>query len=514
VIPGKQYTPEILLSIAWRRKWWILVPALVIGTTASLVTRQLPNLFQADATILVVPQRVPENYVRPTVTASIDDRLMTISQQILSRSRLERVIQDFNLYADLRKTWLMEDIVEAMRGQIGWEAVRGDAFRVSFTSEDPRTAMRVTEKLASLFIDENLRDRENLAEGTNRFLDSQLDEARRRLIENERKLEAYRRAHDGELPNQVEANLEGMHNAGMQLQALTEALNRDRDRRLVLERIIADANAAESITAPPPPPGDAGSAGTAADELRNAEATLLAMQLRLKPSHPDIAILKRQITQLQRRVEAEDAAQPVSDETITPGEGIRRNRLNESKAEIASLDQQIAAKLEEEKRLHGIVADYQRKIETAPTRETELTDLTRDYETFGQVYRELLTKKSESNITANLERRQIGEQFRMLDPPRLPERPSSPNRPKLYLMGIAAAFGVGLGLSALLEYFDRSMRSEEDVRAALNLLVLATVPVIRGAQISKRRRQLLALSVSVGLAAALTAAVVAWRLLR
>jgi polysaccharide chain length determinant protein (PEP-CTERM system associated) len=515
VIPGKQYTPEILLSILWRRKWLILVPALVIAITASAVTRQLPNLYQADATILVVPQRVPESYVHGTVSASIDERLMTISQQILSRSRLERVIQDFNLYPERRQAGeLMEDIVDRMRGQIGFAVVRNDAFNVSFTSEDPRTAMKVTEKLASLFIDENLRDRESLAEGTNRFLDSQLYEARRRLIENERKLETYRRAHDGELPNQVEANLEGMHNTGMQLQALSETINRDRDRRLVVQRTINDVNAAEAIAAPPAPPAGDGAAGTVADELRNAEATLRAMQLRLKPSHPDIAILKRQIAQLQKRVEAEESAQPVSDETITPGEGIRRNRLNESKAELANLDQQIAAKVEEEKRLRDIMADYQRKIQTAPTRETELADLTRDYETFGQVYRELLTKKADSNITANLERRQIGEQFRVLDAPRLPERPSSPNRPKLYLMGIAAALGIGLGLAALVEYFDRSMRSEEDVRAALNLLVLATVPVMRVAQVSKRRRQLLALSVSVGLAAALTAAVVAWRLLR
>ena len=244
MIPGKQYTPEIVLQIAWRHKWRIVVPFVVIATAASLITYRLPNRYRSDTLILVVPQRVPESYVRSTVTTRIEDRLQSISQQILSRTRLERIIQDFNLYADRRKTDLMEDIVERMRKDIDLEVVKGDAFRVSFTASDPRTAMRVTERLASFFIDESLRDREVLAEGTNQFLESQLEDARRQLIENEKKLEEYRRKHDGQLPTQLDANMQGVHNTEMQLQALLDSLNRDRDRRLVLERLVADNSSA------------------------------------------------------------------------------------------------------------------------------------------------------------------------------------------------------------------------------------------------------------------------------
>ncbi len=136
----------------------------------------------------------------------------------------------------------MEDIVERMRKEIEVQVVKGDAFRVGFTSSDARTAMRVTERLASLFIEENLRDREVLAEGTNQFLEAQLEDARRRLIENEKRLEDYRSQHSGELPTQLEANIQGQHNIEMQLQALLESVNRDRDRRLALERLLADAN--------------------------------------------------------------------------------------------------------------------------------------------------------------------------------------------------------------------------------------------------------------------------------
>ena len=171
MIPGKQYTPEILLDVLSRRKWLIVIPTVTLALATAVVTYYLPNKYQSDTLILVVPQRVPESYVRSTVTTRIETRLQSISQQILSRTRLERIIQDFNLYADRRKTDIMEDIVEAMRKDIKVDIVKGDAFRVTFTGDDPRTTMRVTERLASFFIDESLRDREVLADGTNQFLE-------------------------------------------------------------------------------------------------------------------------------------------------------------------------------------------------------------------------------------------------------------------------------------------------------------------------------------------------------
>src|ERR1019366_142904 len=248
------------------------------------------------------------------------------------------IIQDFNLYADLRKTDIMEDIVEWMRKDIEVNIVKGDAFRVSFTANEPRTAMRVTERLASFFIDESIRDREVLAEGTNQFLESQLEDARRRLIETEKQLEEYRRKHDGQLPTQLEANMQGLHNTEMQLQALLDTLNRDRDRRLLLDRLIADASAPEtpSVVMSSPAAGEDGAqTGTAADQLRFAQANLQAMLLRLRPEHPDVARMKRAIAELQRRSDAEAAESPVSaDVPLTPSEKLRRSRWLGAKAEI------------------------------------------------------------------------------------------------------------------------------------------------------------------------------------
>src|SRR5262245_53506822 len=212
MIPGKKYTPEDILQMAWRHKWLIAIPAIVIGFGAAGVSRYLPNQYRSETLILVVPQRVPESYVRSTVTTRIEDRLQSIAQQILSRTRLERIIQDFNLYAKERRTGIMEDVVEGMRKDIVVQVVKGDAFRVTYSGADPRTVMRVTERLASLFIEENLRDREVLAEGTNQFLEAQLDDARRRLIEQEKKLEAYRKRFSGELPSQLDSNLQAIQN--------------------------------------------------------------------------------------------------------------------------------------------------------------------------------------------------------------------------------------------------------------------------------------------------------------
>jgi polysaccharide chain length determinant protein (PEP-CTERM system associated) len=517
VIPGKQYSVETLFEIARRRKWLILVPAVLIAVAASAVIYNLPNVYRSETLILVVPQRVPESYVKSTVTARIEDRLQAISQQILSRTRLEQIVNDFNLYQKERADReLMEDIVEQMRTKdIGIGVVKGDAFRVSFQSDDPRVAMRVTERLGSLFIDESLRDREVLAEGTSQFLATQLDEARRQLVLVETKLQEYQRTFNGELPSQLTANLQGLHNTEMALQTLTETLNRDRERRIGFERQVADI-----LEAPEPPreasaadKGKSDMAQTLQDELKAAQQALIAVELKLKPDHPDVRRLRRNVEELQKRVDAQKLEGVLMSR---PSNAVvmdydKRRRLTEAKQELDNLDRAIQAKLAEEQRLRSVLGMYQARIEAAPVRESELAALTRDYETFQQTYRSLLQKKEESQISANLEKRQIGEQFKILDPARMPEKPISPDRPRLYLIAVLAALAIGIGLAATAEYFDRTLRTESDVRAALNLAVLATVPNMHAAPPSRFRRKL-----AIGATATAVLAVgatVAWRLL-
>jgi len=526
VIPGKHYGPDDLLKIARRRKWVIILPLVLIAAGVATVAHFLPDQFRSDTLILVVPQRVPESYVRATVTTSIADRLQSITQQILSRTRLERIIQDFNLYQKERKTGIMEDIVEQMRKDILVDIVKGDAFRVSFTADDARTSMKVTERLASLFIEENLRDREVLAEGTNQFLEAQLEDARRRLVDNEKKLEEYRRSHSAELPSQKDANLQGLHNTEMQLQALRDSLSRDQDNKLLMERAIADLTADEAAAAAPPAPAPVEAptdplspALASADQLKAAQANLQAMLLRLTPQHPDVIRMRRIIAELQRKVDAEASAVPVSagpppPAPPSPAAVARKNRTNEMRAQLDNLTRDIARKQSDDKQLQGVIAQYQRNIEAAPTREAELAELTRDYDTLQKVYHDLLSKKEDSKVAANLERRQIGEQFKILDPARLPEKPYSPDRVRINIIGSIVALVVGLGLAALLEYEDECLRSEDDAAAVLGMPVLATIPIIPAVAARRWWRRRAVVALSVGTVATLVAigATIAWRL--
>ncbi len=485
MIPGKQLTVQDVLAIARRRKWLIVLPFVALSVATFFVTRAIPNRYRSNTLILVIPQRVPESYVKSTVTARIENRLESITQQILSRTRLERTVQDFNLYAEKRRTAIMEDVVDQMRKDIDIHVIKGDAFTVSYTGDDPRTVTLVTQRLTSLFIDENLRDRTNLAEGSYQFLDGQLENARRRLLDHERKLEEYRRRYAGQLPSQFQSNLQVIQNTQMQIQALIEAMARDRDRRLMLERAIADATVSNSPStiAPGVALGDTSGGSTAASQLEAAQQALRQMELRLKPEHPDMVRAKRVVASLDQKARAETAqaqlsGDPKALETTSVEERARQKRIMELNTELDSLKQQLVRKEEDEKRLRQVIADYQARLESIPTRETEMTELMRDYGTLQNSYTGLLAKKEDSKVAADMERDQIGEQFKVLDPARLPEKPVSPDRVKLNLLGAAIGLGLGLSLTLFLEYSDSTLRTDDDVINALSLPVLALVPIM------------------------------------
>jgi polysaccharide chain length determinant protein (PEP-CTERM system associated) len=521
VLPGKKYTPEDILRILWRHKWLVIVPFVISTTAAIVVARRLPSIYRSETLIQVVPQRIPESYVRSTVTTRIEDRLGGIQQMILSRSRLERIINDFGLYPEERKALVMEDIVVRMRDRdVNVRVERGDAFRVSYIARDPRTAQKVAERLGSLFIDENLRDREALAEQTSQFLEGQLEDARRRLLDHEKRLEEYRRSHTGELPTQQPANLQAIQNAQMQLQSLTEGMNRDRERRLLLERQLADIEASDSVPLPAPSANDAAAANaSSADQLDAAIALRRTLLVRLKPDHPDIVALDRRIKGLEQKVEAERASRKSPDASApraaTAAEILKENRIRDLKSNLQAVDRDLAIKQNSEQQLQGLIASYQAKVNAAPKRESELTELTRDYQTIQNIYTSLLEKREASKLAANVERQQIGEQFKILDPARVPERPFSPNR--LLIMAVGSAFGLGLGLAVivLLELRDSTFKTEEDIHRVLQLPVLALVPMMASdldRRLKRRRRVLIGLAVVIMTIGSAAAAVVIWKL--
>jgi polysaccharide chain length determinant protein (PEP-CTERM system associated) len=513
MLPGKEYAP----SDAWRllRSYgWLIAVTLVLGSYGALVvSAQLRDMYRSEMLVQIVPQRVPDSYVQSTVTMRTEDRLESLSQQVMSRTQLERLITEFDLYPDERAKLPLEDVVDLMRSRIGRELVRptrnepADAFYLRFTYPDARVATAVTARLGSLFIDENARDRGNLAEATNDFLEVQLNEARKQLEDQERKLEDFRQRHSGRLPSQLEFNMQAIQSTQLQLQALVESLARDRDRKLILDRMYADASAEPLPVSPVPtspgPPSDPSTAApvlSLSQQLELARTNLQKLLVRLTPEHPDVVRLKRLIEELERKVKADGVQAPggsAPQVTESLHEAQRRERLRQMRAEIESLDRQIAFKESEERRLRMLISDYQSRIAAVPALESEWISLTRDYETLKAAYEKLLAKSEESKVAVDLERRQIGEQFRILDPARIPAKPISPDRMKINGIGAGAGLLVGLVLVALLELRDSSFRTDNEVVALLALPVLAQIPVVDTAEdlrVRRRRRLLSSLA--------------------
>ncbi len=490
MLPSQQITPEWLLTVL-RRRWWMMVIPLVVGAVGTAIYAQtLPNRYESQTVILVTPPTLPSSYVRPTVTLPLVERLRILQQEVLSRARLERIILDLDLYRREREAGIMEDVVSRMRSRdIKVSSPRSAArrsnaasFTVGFQADDPRIAHRVAERLTSLFVDENTRQRETIAEGTDQFLTAELQSARARLEETEARLEAYKRQFGGELPQQMQSNLSALQNIQMQAQSLAESINRDRLEQLAIERQINDltgtgAGANQDLADVPPP-----AVNPFADALAKARANLDAQLLRLTPDHPDVIRHQRIVAELEEKSRDAELRRPVSAGTavavVTPAQRARANQLQELRRRHEQIGEQIASKQRQIDTRQAQAATYQARVDAAPAREAELIGLTRDYETLKNRYNNLLTNSEQAKVAANMERRQVSEQFRIVDPPRVPERPTSPDRARLTLMGAFGGAAFGILLVGLLEYRDRTFRTDSDVVAALALPVVAVVPLL------------------------------------
>jgi polysaccharide chain length determinant protein (PEP-CTERM system associated) len=532
MLPGRKYTPDDILGLILRRKWHILIPVYVCILVALVVARAQPDLYESETLVQVLPQRVPDSYVKSTVTSTVEERLKTISEVIQSRTQLEQIIEEFNLFPEDRGEVPMEDIIAKMRSNILIEPAASapgarrapgpvNAFKVRFTYSDKQHALGVTQRLTESLINENTRMRGNLAEATNEFLVTQLADARRRLEAQEQKLETFRQRHAGRLPSQLQANMQHVQSLQMQVQALVETNARDRDRKMMLERIYNDMRSEPPVVAAAPPTAanangsDTVAAGTAQQRLAAARARLAQLQLRLTAEHPDISATKRLIRDLEPQAQAEakqqpNDAQPVAG--VSHDEQRRREQMRDRRAEIESLDRQIKFGDAEAGRIRTQISDYQNRIESVPGIESEWIALTRDYDTLQETYKALLTKSEDSKVAANLERRQIGEQFRVLDPPRVSDQATGANRMQINAGGLGLGFLLGLGLVGFLEFRDTSFRSEADVLNALSLPVLAAVPFAVTAADTQRVRQRQRMFVTVAVAVVAVSGVVFWYL--
>jgi len=511
----KPFNIQDYIDIALRRKWYIIIPLVVCAIGSFGVYKYLPKIYKATTMILVQPQRVPEAYVRPTVTDTVASQLNTIGQEILSRTKLEQVIQEFNLYADIRARVPMEGIVEVMRKAIEVK-VQGpsrnerdqNSFSISYEGKEPRTVMMVTNKLASLFIEENLKVREQRAEGTSDFISKELIATEDQLKKKEHDIRSYKERSMGQLPQQLDANLRILERLQQQIKTTSENIRAAEDRTIVIQNQIEMVKQREPFqtarevrrdpaTGLEVPGNERIPDDPLVTQLNNLKRDLNSAQSKYKETHPDMIDLKKRIANLEPKVKEILDKQESEREARMRNLSARREGAAvenvpppapdpESQRLLTQYTEQYnAATLEakrmkeEEKGLKEQINQYQRRIEDTPRREQELTLLTRDYDLMKANYQSLLDKKIQSQMAENLERKQQGEQFKILDPARLPVTPIRPDRNKILMMGVVIGLGLGLGLTWFRETLDQSFKTVAEIETELGYPVLATIPNLK-----------------------------------
>lgn len=496
--------PDQILEILIRRKWFIIIPlciSLTIGLFHTLTTKKT---YEASTLILVQPQRVPTNYIRSVVTSTISQRISTISQQVLSRSNLEKIIDQFGLFENAEGMYL-EDKISIMRKRVQVKIERtrrsgAEAFSIVFTGSEPQRVMRIANTLASFFMDENLKVREAQAIGTSEFLDSELEKTRKRLEEREKQLADYRKKYLGGLPDELETNLRTLDRLQLEINGQRELLRETKNSINILETRIArvKGNNSQKSELGFQKSGLENGDGIAPEQSENqqklelAEKQLETLLLTYTEKHPDVLKLKKAIEKLEttnREEEKTDQEETVEEKTQKVAGSLNTN------SEILQKELQVKQMKEEFNRIQSDISKmekqmkvYQKRVEDTPKREIEMQSLQRDYSNIQNVFNSLLDRKLEAELSVNMEKKQKGEQFRILDHARLPEKPISPDVKKLFLLSVVSGLGLAVGIIFLLEFFDSSIRREEQIEKELGLKILAAVPTITRAKEKLKKR--------------------------
>jgi succinoglycan biosynthesis transport protein ExoP len=477
-------------GVVRRRRWQFLLPFFFGWLLVWGASWLVPSVYRSGTLILIEQPSVPEKYVASNIDNDIQHQLDSITQQILSRTRLLRIIESVGLYSHGAKAGSPDDLVEKLRKDIVIELSHGDdrklsAFNIYYDNRDPKVAQQVTNELANLFITENLVERQKQSENTTNFLQDQLDQARAKLAAQEAKLRVFKDQHLGELPTQTQSNLQILAGLQNQLQANQDALNRAKQQNAYMESLAnqyrAMGQGAKS--------SDGSPVGLAEidKELSQLKAQLAELTSHYTDKHPDVRKTREQIARAEQSRErvvtdmnrAKDAsgasAAPSSSDPKSAPMLELESQLKANKLEIASREAEI--KDEQSK-----INQYQARLNMAPVMEQQFADITRDYDQSKTDYEALLAKKNQSEMSTDLEKTQQGEHFRMLDPPNLPVKPYKPNR--LMLCGAGLALGLVFGGSVAfgMEKLSGKLYSEREIKKVIPFEIIAEIPPIETPQ--------------------------------
>ncbi len=520
--PSGQISLDHYARLIFHRKWLIIGTFLLVSAATFVVTYHMPNVFTSETVILVDPQKVPETYVKSTVTGDVRNRLGTLSQQILSASRMQKIIDALNLYPVERKTMPREDVILKMRSDVSVSVVSDfggsqdlQAFRIRYSGRDPRLVAQVANELATQFIDENLKAREAQATGTTDFLQNQLQESRKTLEAQELKLRDFRLKHIGEMPEQQTADLQILGQLQSQMQLEGEALARAEQQRALTQAMMTQTAPVVDVDPPMPPSQQPAAEGRVtaakASKLSMLRGQLAAMEGRYTDQYPGIRKLKSEIAAEEAReaqaspsepkTEAPQPPPPEPAETkpVAPRRApAHSNPVLES--QLKAIDADVVKHKQEQARLLKVISGYQKKLETIPVNEQVIAALVRDYDISKTHYQQLLNNQLSAETATQLEIRQKGEKFSILDSAQPAERPSRPNRLLLNGGGSLAGLALGLVLALITEFVGMSITSPEQIAEFSSIEVLEVIPVIQTrSDLRIQKRRLIWGSLSVGL---------------
>lgn len=511
---------ERYLGAAQRRTWHFLVPFFLVWLIVWGAGWFMPSVYQSGTLILVEQPSVPASLVPSNIADNLQQRLNSITQQILSRTRLLHIIDQFNLYSDSRGRESQDQLVERMRKDIEIELQRSPerrdltAFNVYYSAHYPHVAQQVTSELTNLFITANLEERQRQSENTTNFLQQQVEQAAKDLAAQEQKVSKFKEQHIGELPGQLQSNLEILHGMQSQLQNEQNALNNARERNVYLQSLVSQYQNARAASSAAAASGAAVPMGLPAidQELDRLRSQLADLKSRYTDEYPDVRKLKEQINntlKMKQQIQAEmksaaskPAAAAPADEADIKADAPTvelQSQLRANQVEIANRERSINY-------LQAQVAQYQARLNQSPIREQELTELMRGYDQSKADYDSLLKRKNESELATNLEQQQQGEHFSVLDPPNLPTKPTSPNRLKLFGMGLAAGFVLGGVVAGGAEFLDDRVYTEAELKKLVPAEVIVEIPAVIGPE--EQRRQTRQLRVRIAAAAAVVLVII------
>jgi succinoglycan biosynthesis transport protein ExoP len=512
-----EFSPLSLLRMIWLHKLSILMVWVVVTALTVAIVYKIPATYTAEAQILVDPQKIPERFVASMVNTDVQDRLATISQQILSTARLQKVIDDFNLYSNERRTMMNEEIISLMRKSINvrmerqWTNNRAGAFRISYSGEQPAVVAQVTNRIANLFIEENMRAREVQSEGTSEFIEAQLQDSRKRLAEMEAAIGAYRLKHNGELPEQAAAITGTLNRIQLEQASNREAIARAESSKSILESTLGMAEStvdalAQRSNAPAPVARDDAAPIPVAPQPRPKKASeILAGQLiqlkeRLGDSHPDVKRMVRQIAAAEETEAKEEKIATAAPPVLRPPKPANSNaasplpvidpndrpevvqaleRAQALRSQIALTEKEIASRKADQERLTQTLAEYQNKLNIMPVREQEMAQIMRDHASLLADYQSLQGKNAAAKISTDMELRQKSERFAINDPAHVPGIPTSPNREALDALGSLAGIVIGCLIAFIREFRNGRLLGAWELPS--NALILAEVPQIASA---------------------------------